>query len=274
MCHFLLDVTPPSIQCPQNIVINNDPGKPHARVTLPNPTSSDNSGIAATITISPPNINKIHDFSITSDSGTQVTYVATDHAGLKRSCSFFVKVKGGLKFVSYYREERSIEFQKWSHIRKVEQLSATFSLPRSTVWTQHNHNKKRTLYIGKAWYRTVGMRMWRTFIECFFAFLMCCSLYSAYTLLIFHFVVDAEKPRVLDCPQNVTLFTSKNPVRVMWTVPTFKDNFDPTPRIENKMNPGSLLNWGIYKNEYTCTDKAGNKAFCKFDIEVGRKCAD
>lgn len=84
--------------------------------------------------------------------------------------------------------------------------------------------------------------------------------------------VDAEKPRVLSCPTNVTLFTSKNPVRVMWTTPTFKDNFDPFPSIQSSLNPGSMLHWGIYKNVYTATDKAGNKAFCKFEIEIGRKC--
>ena len=89
-----LDVTPPSIQCPKNIVVNNDRGKPHARVTLPSPTASDNSGIAPAITISPSDIQGIYDFRITTGSDTQVTYTAIDNAGLKRSCSFFVQVKG------------------------------------------------------------------------------------------------------------------------------------------------------------------------------------
>ena len=91
---FFLDVAPPSINCPKDVVANNDIGKPHARITLPRPVASDNSGVAPTITISPPNIHEVHEFKISSDSGTEVTYIAMDKAGLKRSCSFFVQVKG------------------------------------------------------------------------------------------------------------------------------------------------------------------------------------
>ena len=91
----MIDVTPPTIQCPNNLELNNDPRRPHARVTLPSPTAHDNSGEAPAITISPSDIQPIHDFGITtSGAGTQVTYIATDNAGLKASCSFFVKVKG------------------------------------------------------------------------------------------------------------------------------------------------------------------------------------
>ena len=58
----------------------------------------------------------------------------------------------------------------------------------------------------------------------------------------------------------------------MWSIPTFSDNFDAFPRIDNLINPGTLLHWGIHQNEYSATDKAGNKAICKFQIQLGRKC--
>ena len=87
-----LDVTSPSITCPEDLTVENDPGKPAARVTLPRPTASDNSGEAPTITISPPDVGATHEFHI--GNSTVITYFATDAAGWKTSCSFSVKVKG------------------------------------------------------------------------------------------------------------------------------------------------------------------------------------
>ena len=87
-----LDVTSPSITCPEDLTVENDPGKPAARVTLPRPTASDNTGEAPTITISPPDVGATHEFHI--GNSTVITYVATDAAGWKTSCSFSVKVKG------------------------------------------------------------------------------------------------------------------------------------------------------------------------------------
>ena len=94
-------------------------------------------------------------------------------------------------------------------------------------------------------------------------------LFSVYVTLVD--AADSEKPEVLTCPTNVTLFTSKNPVRVVWNPPTFKDNFDTHPTITSTMKPGASLRWGIHKNFYNATDKAGNRATCKFEIQLGRK---
>ena len=58
----------------------------------------------------------------------------------------------------------------------------------------------------------------------------------------------------------------------MWDPPTFKDNFDPFPKIDATIKPGTALRWGIHKNVYSATDKAGNRATCEFEIQLGRKC--
>jgi len=85
------DVQQPTITCPVRLVVGNDPGKDTARVTLPKPTTKDNSGKLATITHNAG--AAVVEYRIQTAPHT-VAYTATDAAGNKASCYFHITVKG------------------------------------------------------------------------------------------------------------------------------------------------------------------------------------
>ena len=91
--------------------------------------------------------------------------------------------------------------------------------------------------------------------------------------LFFSSPTDKERPRVSFCPSDIKR-QSENAVRVTWNYPTFEDNFDKPPvqlHITSNRNPGVEFPWGIYPVIYEASDRAGNKAKCEFNVEVGRK---
>lgn len=79
------------------MVVNNDKGKDYAKVHLPSPLwLNDNSGVQPVLTALSSKTGFVQDLLISSptSSGTKITYTATDGAGLKASCSYYIKVKG------------------------------------------------------------------------------------------------------------------------------------------------------------------------------------
>ena len=85
------DVAPPVITCPASVTVNNDANSASARVTLPQPTATDNSGQPPTVANSAGGSAK--DFTISGSPHT-VRYTATDTTGNTKSCDIFVTVKG------------------------------------------------------------------------------------------------------------------------------------------------------------------------------------
>ena len=84
------------------------------------------------------------------------------------------------------------------------------------------------------------------------------------------FPTDTEKPKVLSCPEEVTKVTTKNPARVAWDVPTFKDNYDKKPVIDGNKVPGTKFPYGRTKVWYQAVDSYGNVATCQFYVIVSR----
>jgi large repetitive protein len=77
------------LTCPESVTIPVAPGQNYADVTIPLPEASDNCGP----------VTLLNDFTHTANASgrypigtTIVTYTATDHCGLKTTCSFTVKV--------------------------------------------------------------------------------------------------------------------------------------------------------------------------------------
>lgn len=90
-CSFNVTVTdnePPSITCPSNIVVNNDPGSCDAVVTYSLPTVTDN----CTSGISPSLQTGFASGATFPFGATTVTYSATDVSGNSSTCSFTVTV--------------------------------------------------------------------------------------------------------------------------------------------------------------------------------------
>jgi hypothetical protein len=82
----VIDTTPPSITCPGNITVSNDPGKCSAVVAYLNPTVSDNCPGVGTPTCAPPS------GSTFPKGTTTVNCSVSDSSGNPSSCSFTVKV--------------------------------------------------------------------------------------------------------------------------------------------------------------------------------------
>ncbi|XP_015752647.1 PREDICTED: sushi, von Willebrand factor type A, EGF and pentraxin domain-containing protein 1-like, partial [Acropora digitifera] len=81
------DVQPPSIQCPSDMESPTEFGRPYARVTWEVPDPTDNSDEPLRLSgLLPPqvlNVGKKH-----------ITYTATDSAGLSKSCTFSIVIRG------------------------------------------------------------------------------------------------------------------------------------------------------------------------------------
>ena len=77
-----------------------------------------------------------------------------------------------------------------------------------------------------------------------------------------------EKPRVLECPKDKTIISTKNQERVSWDDPKFQDNYDPAPRISSNRVTGTFFSFGKTLVTYTATDESGNEAICQFNIII------
>jgi uncharacterized repeat protein (TIGR01451 family) len=92
-CSFIvtvLDREPPSISCPEDIIVDATPGRCQAVISYPAPQVSDNAP-GVTVDFSPPSGSS---FSVGS---TRVTITATDQSGNRSSCTFNVRVSGSPK---------------------------------------------------------------------------------------------------------------------------------------------------------------------------------
>ncbi len=77
-----------------------------------------------------------------------------------------------------------------------------------------------------------------------------------------------EKPKVLECPEDITIISTNNQERVSWDDPKFQDNYDPQPRISSTQPSGTFFYFGKTKVTYTATDTSGNEATCQFNVIV------
>ncbi|KAF8785452.1 Sushi like protein [Argiope bruennichi] len=82
-------------------------------------------------------------------------------------------------------------------------------------------------------------------------------------------VLDKERPRVLQCPENIEIFHDKNSaIPVTWKKPVFWDNSRELKYISNHKS-GDKFSWGesspVY---YNASDPSGNTASCNFTVKI------
>ena len=80
--------------------------------------------------------------------------------------------------------------------------------------------------------------------------------------------LDTEKPKVLTCPEDRTITSKTEKIRVSWENPTFQDNYDAYPRISSTRSTGYFFYYGKNKVVYKATDSSGNEATCQFHVNV------
>ena len=102
-----------------------------------------------------------------------------------------------------------------------------------------------------------------------------CRCMEVNVILLFlsyaNFEQTQKKPKTLSCPKDITQVTSKNPARVAWVEPMFKDNYDDQPIISANKVPGTQFPYGKSKVMYEALDKSGNVATCQFYVSVSRE---
>ena len=81
-------------------------------------------------------------------------------------------------------------------------------------------------------------------------------------------VIDTEKPRILFCPDDITVHTYRrdNKAYVKWPEPEWKDNIAVT-NITSTEKPGFFA-IGLHKVIYTASDSSKNKESCSFNIFI------
>lgn len=91
MSFLVEDTEPPSIECPDNILVPTDPGEPYATVDFNLPSTQDNSGFQEIILTVTPAVEPPLPFFI---GEANITYTATDLQGNSNSCTFTITVIG------------------------------------------------------------------------------------------------------------------------------------------------------------------------------------
>jgi gliding motility-associated-like protein len=87
-------------------------------------------------------------------------------------------------------------------------------------------------------------------------------------------VKDTERPYFANCPSgqvfNIDLFSDACETAAIWSIPVAFDNCTRAPWVYLSAGPkpGDMLHAGSYSVEYTADDGHGNKAVCKFRVDV------
>ncbi|TVR77432.1 MAG: HYR domain-containing protein, partial [Saprospirales bacterium] len=243
----VLDTIPPSINCPENIVAENDPGDCGAIVNWDEPQAEDNCpGVSAIPTQLPGEFFQV--------GSATVTYVATDASGNTAECSFtitvqdneppvFVDCPGDIVINSDPGECGAIV--EWQ-IPNAEDncpgvaLIANFESGEFFAVGTHIVNYTATDAAGNS-------------AECSFEIT----------------VEDTESPEIVNCPQDINVVNDPGEcgASVEWQLPIAEDNC-PGVELTSSHESGDFFPVGTTVVTYTAIDAAGNTFQCIFEVNV------
>ena len=250
-CLFTVTVTDTEIpviaDCPTDVVINPNPGTCQAPANWIAPSASDNCTIAG--------------FSSTHDPGdifsagiTQVTYTATDGAGLTAVCQFNVIVTDnenptitGCPADIFADTDPGVcqAFVNWTP--PVADDNCAIASFVSTHNPGDSFNTGSTLV---AYTATDGAGL---------------TAVCQFNVI----VTDNEQPEIVNCPKNiaVTPVSGQCLTQVFWLPPTATDNCT-SPVLTGDHIPGDLFSLGTTLVTYTAEDEQGNTGACAFTVIV------
>jgi peptidoglycan/xylan/chitin deacetylase (PgdA/CDA1 family) len=82
-------------------------------------------------------------------------------------------------------------------------------------------------------------------------------------------LVDTEKPRITNCPSNITVSTAGTTAVATWIAPFAVDNCTNPPTITSNFNSGASFPLGLTTVTYNAVDAANNAATpCSFTVNV------
>ena len=237
------DTTAPVIECPADIVVNNDTGVCGAVVTY-NVTSSDNCDDSPTIIITPGS-------GSTFDVGiTTVTATATDACGNASSCSFTVTVNDNENPTITCPEDKTLEFPADTSVAANGSATATDNC--SVVSITHSDSPVSdcgdTEVITRTWTATDGSG-------------------NAATCTQAIIVQDTTAPVLVGVPTDLTVQCDSIPAVAN---PTASDDCDLSPNVTydgEERTDGNLPGYTLTRT-WTATDSCGNSNIQKQIITV------
>ena len=84
--------------------------------------------------------------------------------------------------------------------------------------------------------------------------------------LIFIFL-DKEPPKLVACPNDLSLVSDKKLATVVLPPVRFRDN-NKVLRVDATVENGTEITWGTYDVIFTASDPSGNKAVCAFKLRI------
>ena len=81
---------------------------------------------------------------------------------------------------------------------------------------------------------------------------------------------DREAPKKEFCPSKVFATSTESSGPITWSEPRFSDNVGIT-KVMKSHTSGQTFLLGTYNVYYTAEDAAGNRAQCRFEVQLTRK---
>jgi|GEM_PF-6422503 len=251
-CNVTCDNTNPTITCPANITVNNEPGTCGAVVNYIAPVGTDNcSGATTTRTAG---LGSGATFPVGT---TTETYTVTDAAGNTAECSFTVTVVDN--------EDPTISCPAnitVNHAPGTCGAVVNYTAPVGTDNCSGATTTTRTAGLGSGATFPVGTTTETYTVTDASGNTATCSFDIT--------VVDNEDP-VISCPANITMNSDPGicGAVVNYTAPVGTDNCpEATTALTAGLGDGATFPIGTTTETYTVTDASGNDATCSFDVTV------
>lgn len=254
-CSFsvtLKENIPPTIDCPADIIINNDPGICGAIVTYTPPVGDDNCDGAITERIA-----GMEPGSEFPTGTTTITYKVTDVSGNETTCSFDITVLDAENPIFNCPDDITLNSDD-------NQCGTeyTFSLPDVTDNCTANPVVTQTQGPPSGSVLPLG--------ETVFEFQAVDEVGNTETCSYTVTVQDITPPIFTDCPSDSVIYLTPNSctATVHYGNPHAYDNCNVTISQTGGPSNGAALTPGEYVYELTAQDNAGNTAICTFTYTI------
>ena len=248
-CSFIItvrDIEPPVVQiCPEDIVINSEPGACGAIVDWSVPIVADNCQAAPVGSTHVPG-------SFFPIGTTLVLYGILDEAGNGNVCFFNITVLDSEAPVLDCPADITVFNDEGECGAAVNWTVPTPIDNCDTELTSSSHNPGDVFPIGTTTVTYTATAEGGTEISCSFDIT----------------VADKEVPTII-CPEDITVGTDMGVCEavVNWDEPTFSDNC-PGASVTSTASSGDTFELGTNTVTYTVTDNEGNTTECSFDVTV------
>jgi gliding motility-associated-like protein len=247
-CSFevvVVDRTPPTLICPENIVIGTQTANCDAPITWNPPVIIDNCDIDTIFSNFRPGDNF-------STGTTEVIYTAIDQSGNVGTCTFTITIEQQETTVMNCPMDITLNADEGACGRRVNWTPPAFENPCSEFTVESNFTPGDFFPVGmtEVIYRVTDKR-------------------GNVTICRFNVnILDTQRPTFTNCPTSVVLSATNGCTAVhTWRSPTVRDNCEVT-RLDSTHTSGMVFPVGETVVRYTATDASGNVQICEFTIRV------